>query len=58
MVVIEGGEAVFDLLKRADDGAAVIGSRGVELGARLRDLRPTPAGVKQKTPVDGLASVR
>src|SRR5260221_10525666 len=46
VVVIECGEAVFDLLKRADDGAGVIRGGGVELGARLGDLRPAQAAVE------------
>ena len=46
VVVIERGEAVFDLLKRADDDAAVIRGGGVELGARLGDLRAAQAAVE------------
>jgi hypothetical protein len=36
--MVECGEAVFDRLEGADDGAAVICVGGVELGARLGDL--------------------
>src|ERR1700722_16322623 len=46
MVVVEGGEAVFDLLKRADDDAAVIRGGGVEFGARLGDLRAAQTAVE------------
>src|SRR5260370_23847426 len=44
--MIERGEAVFDLLKRGDDGAAVIRRRGIEFGARLGDLRAAQTTVK------------
>ena len=46
VVVIECGEAVFDLLKRADYGAAVIRGGSVEFSARLGNLRPTQAAVE------------
>ena len=46
VVMIECGEAVFDLLKRADDDAAVIRGGSVELGARLGDLRAAQAAVE------------
>ncbi len=36
--MIQRGEIVLDLLERADDDAAIIRGRGVELGASLRDL--------------------
>src|SRR3984957_14082243 len=46
MVVIERGETVLDLLKRADDRTAVVCGGGVELGARLGDLRPAQSAVE------------
>src|ERR1700733_13801510 len=46
VVMVEGGEVVFYLLKRADDDAAVTRGGSVELGARLGNLRPTQAAVK------------
>src|ERR1700730_4705163 len=46
VVVIECGETVFDLLKGGDDDAALIRGGGVELGARLGDLRAAQAAVE------------
>src|ERR1700683_5064735 len=45
-VVIQGGEAVFHLLKRSDDGTAVVVRGGVELRARLGNLRASQAGIE------------
>lgn len=39
VIVIQGREAVFDLLKGSDGDDAVIRRSGIELGARLGNLR-------------------
>src|ERR1700675_3087570 len=46
VVMIECGEAVLDLLKRADGGTAVVRGGAIELGARLGDLRPAQAAIE------------
>src|ERR1039458_542733 len=46
VVMIECGQAVFDLLERADNDTTVVRGRGVELGPRLGDLRPAQAAIE------------
>src|SRR6202020_2574075 len=46
VVVVERGEAVFNLLKGGDHGAAIIRGGGVELGARLGDLCAAQAAIE------------
>src|SRR6202020_3422084 len=46
VVVVERGEAVFNLLKGGDHGAEIIRGGGVELGARLGDLCAAKAAIE------------